>query len=62
MIETNTVIDILALKLCGGTKRLQGNVRTITLAQEESSFIDSRLIKEGRKRHISNKCRNEGWT
>ena len=41
LIEPNTVIDMLAMRLCVANKRLQGNVSKIIEIHEENSFIDS---------------------
>ena len=46
LIEPNTVIDMLGIKICIGNKRLQGKVSKLMLSQEEISFIDSGLTKK----------------
>ena len=61
IIEPNTVMDTLAVKLCTGNKRMQGKLIKIISAEEESMFYDRRLSKEGRKRSMRVNHLNEVW-
>ena len=46
LIEPNTVIDTLEIRLCVGNKRLEGDVSKIVEVHEENIFIDSGMTKE----------------
>ena len=61
LIETITVIETLSIKTHAGNKGLQCEVRLILLAQEECSFLDSGMAKEGRKRNMNKNNWKEGW-
>ena len=58
LIEPNTAIDVLSIKLRTGNKKLQENARNLTLVQEEISFIESGLTKRKKKKH---KQKVLGW-
>ena len=45
-MSSNTAIDMLAMKLWVGNKRLQGEIGNIVKAHEENSFVDSGLRKK----------------
>ena len=49
LIEPNVVISMLVMKLHTGNKRLQGKAIKLIIAQEELSFINSRLTKKEKK-------------
>ena len=51
LIERNTVIEILAIRLHVGNIIFQGDVCKIVDLHEENSFIHSGLTKDGRKMH-----------
>ena len=46
LIESNTTIDVLAIKTCVVNERLQGKISKPITAQEELIFIDSGLTKK----------------
>ena len=60
LIEPNTVIDVLVLRLHVGNKTLQGAVSKTLEVHEENSFIDSGLTKEGRKVNSARRRWKEG--
>ena len=59
-IEPSIEIDMLEIKLHEGNKRLKGKSIKLIAEQEELSFIDSRLTKEGRKRNTRKMHWKEG--
>ena len=61
LITPNVVINMLAMRLCLCNKILKGDLSKIIEVQEENSFIESGIRKEGRKLHSNNKYWKEGW-
>ena len=56
LIETNTVVCILAMMFHVCEKRLQGNASKRIYVHDQNIFIDSCLSKEGRKGYSKNEC------
>ena len=61
LITPQTAIDMLALKLWVGNKRLQGQVSNVTQAHKEGSFRDSGIRKRERRKVKQDACWKEGW-
>ena len=61
IIKPNAVKGTLEIKLCVGNKRSQAKVNIIASVQEECSFVDSRMAKEGINRHMIKRCWSKGW-